>query len=117
MGILRGLESFRIIRGTTAPSFNSTANLTSSALALESTALARVWQGANRVVRVTESSGVGAHINFGSSLVEAASSDSILFLGGTVETFHVEPGQTYIAVASISTTTAAELNITLGYGV
>jgi hypothetical protein len=115
---LRHTYPFRIVRGTTAPSFNSTANLTPQLLALESTALARVWAGpSGRAIRVAESSGLDYRINFGSSLISAAgSSDSILVLGGTVETFHVEPGQTYISVHSVNTSTHAEVNITLGYG-
>ena len=109
---------FRAIRGTTAPSFvaGGDAVFVSTASALESTALLRVWSGPQRSVRLCESSGVDYHINFGSSTIVAASSDSIKVLGGTVEVFHVEPGHTHIAVNSVSTSTGAAVNVTLGYG-
>lgn len=109
---------FRPIRGTTAPSFEigATNVFTSSASVFESTALNRVWSGAQRSIRLAEKEGIDSHVNWGSSLITANSSDSILFLGGTVETFHIEPAHTYIAINSVSTSTGAKVNVTLGYG-
>lgn len=109
---------FRPIRGTTAPSFEigATNVFLSTASAFESTGLNRVWSGAQRSIRIAENAGIDAHVNWGSSTITANSSDSILFLGGTVETFHIEPGHTYIATNSVSTSTGAKLNVTLGYG-
>lgn len=114
----RQLYPFRPIRGTTAPSFEvgSTVVFASTASALESTALNRVWAGTQRSVRLAEDKGIDAHINFGSSAIVANSSDSILYLGGTVEVFHVEPGLTHMAIQSVSTSTGARVNVTLGYG-
>lgn len=115
---LRHMYPFMPVRGTTAASFNSTSlGPTSTFVALESTALGRVWAGpTGRAIRLCESSGIDYFIALGTSTVEAASSDSMKILGGTVETFHVAPGQTHIAVLSGSSTTAAEVNVTLGYG-
>lgn len=110
---------FRIIRGTTAPSFEIGASnvFASTTTVFESTALNRVWSGPSRSVRIAEYQGIDAWINFGTSTITVGgSSDSMLFLGGTVETFNIEPGQTYIAMQSVSTSTGAKLNITLGYG-
>ena len=104
----RFVTPFRIIRGTTAPSFNSNTNTASSANALESTALSRIWSGPYpRAVRLAETSGVDYYVNFGSSLVSAGgSTDAMLVLGGTVEIFHVE-SQSHIAIKSIDGSTAA----------
>jgi hypothetical protein len=111
--------SFHPVAGTTAPSFlaGSTAVFASTANVLESTAIGRVWQGpASRTVRLAEKNNDDYYVNFGTSTVVAASSDSILVLGGTVEDFRVEPSATYIAIAAASTTAGAEVNVTLGYG-
>jgi len=109
---------FRMIRGTTAPSFSagSTTVFDSTASAFESTALSRVWSGPNRSVRLAEDLGVDSYVNFGSSLITANSSDSMLLLGGTVEVFHIEPAHTHIAINSVSSSTGARINVTLGYG-
>lgn len=109
---------FRAIRGTTAPSFEagSSTVFLSTANAFESTGLGRVWSGPLRSIRLSESSGLDYHVNFGSSTITANSSDSILVLGGTVEVFHIEPAHTYIATNSVSTSTGARVNVTLGYG-
>ena len=111
----RQLYPFRTIRGTTAPSFTAgtTTVFVSTSQLFESTALNRMWAGPMRSVRIAESAGTDSYIQFGSSLVEAASSDSILFLGGTAEVYHIEPNQTYIAVQS---TIGVALNVTLGVG-
>lgn len=109
---------FRPIRGTTAPSFEagSTTVFNSTTSVFQSTATNRVWSGPNRSIRLAEGLGADAYVNWGSSDITASSSDSILYLGGTVETFHIEPAHTHIAVNSISTSTGTKINITLGYG-
>ena len=109
---------FRVIRGTTAPAFEvgATNVFVSTASAFESTALNRVWAGPNRSIRLAEKDGIDYHYQTGSSSVEANSSDSTLVLGGTVETFHIEPAHTHIAINSVSTSTGARVNVTLGYG-
>lgn len=110
---------FRPVQGTTAPSFEAGASnvFLSTANALESTGLGRVWSGgASRSVRLSEAEGIDSHVNFGSSTITANSSDSICFLGGTVEVFHVEPRQTHIAINSVSTSTGVRVNVTIGYG-
>jgi len=110
-------KPFYPVPNTTAPSFESAGSLTSSANELQSTALGRQWFGpSGRSVRLTESSGLDYHVNFGSSLIVAASSDSILVLGGVSEVFTIDPSVTYVAIKSVSTSTAAAVNITLGYG-
>lgn len=103
---------------STAPSFQSAGSVASSANALESTAIGRTWDGpASRAVRVAESSGIDYYLAFGSSTLVAVSSESMLVLGGTVEIFHpIVPSITHIAILSVSTSTAAEVNVTLGYG-
>jgi hypothetical protein len=111
--------SFHRVVGTTAPSFTMGATdvFASTASVLESTALGRQWQGpSGRVVRLAEDKGIDFHVNFGTSTIIAASTDSMLVLGGTVEDFKVEPSDTYIAIKSVSTSTGAVVNITLGYG-
>ena len=111
----RQLYPFRTIRGSSAPSFSAgtTTVFVSTSQLFESTALNRMWAGPMRTVRIAEKDGTDSYIQFGSSLVEANSSDSMLFLGGTVEAFHIEPGQKYIAVNS---TVGVVLNVTLGVG-
>jgi len=116
----RAFEPFKMIAGTTAPSLQvgATNVFVSTASALESTALKRVWQGpSGRAVRVAEKDGRDFWLNFGSSAITAGgSTDSLLFLGGTVETQRLEPGWTHVAMRSVSTSTGAVVNITLGYG-
>ncbi len=110
-------QTFQPIRGSTAPSFNSTTNTASSANALQSTGL-REWDmgPSGRSVRFAESSGVDYFVNFGDSGIVAASSDSMKVLGGAVEIFRIQPGQTHVAIRSVDGSTAAGVNITLGYG-
>ena len=114
----RFVYPFHRVFGTTAPSFEAGATdvFASTASVLESTALGRRFQGPNRIVRLSEDKGIDYHINFGSSTVVAASTDSILVLGGTVEAFKLQPSDDYIAVKSVSTSTGAVVNVTLGYG-
>lgn len=107
---------FQPIRNSTAPSFNSTGGDNASTLnAFESSGL-REWDKGpdGRAVRFAESSGVDYFVNFGTSDIVAASSDSMFVLGGTVELFRIQPGQTHMALISFST--VAEVNITIGYG-
>lgn len=100
---------------STAPAFASSAFATTHhEYALESTALGRVWQGpSGRAIRLSEISGGDYSIKVGTSDAVAASSDSILCLGGVVEEFGVPPDATHISVVSSTTIT---LNITLGTG-
>lgn len=114
----RGGTAFRIIHKSTAPSFTmgSTSVFDSTSTSFESTDI-REWQGAsNRTFRVSEKAGIDYYLNYGSSDVTAASSDSLHMLGGTVETFYVEAWRTHVAVKSASTSTGVQVNITLGYG-
>lgn len=107
---------FRPIRSTAA-SFNvgSTTVFGSTTSAFQSSGV-RVWSGPQRDIRLSESVGIDYYVNFGSSDIVASSSDSMLLLGGTVETFHIEPSLTHIAINSISTSTGAKVNVTLGHG-
>ena len=97
-----------------SPSFNIAFPGASTANALESTGL-RQWNGpTGRAVRLAETGGVDVYINFGTSDVVAASTNSMMMLGNTVEVFsRVRPGMTHIAVFS---STSGSLNVTLGYG-
>lgn len=107
---------FRPIRSTAA-SFNigSTLVFGSTTSAFQSTGT-REWSGPQRDIRLSEDLGVDYYVNFGSSDITASSSGSMLLLGGTVETFHIEPALTHIAISSISTSTGAKVNVTLGHG-
>lgn len=99
---------------STAPGFSVSFDNTSTNFALQSTSL-REWAGpASRAVRLTAPAANDFHINFGTSDIVAASSDSILILGGTVEIFTpVKPTYTHIACVS---STSIVLNIVLGTG-
>lgn len=99
---------------STSASFNLAVSNVSSANALESTALNRIWQGpSGRAIRIAETGGIDVYIAFGTTLVVAASTDCMMLLGNTVEIFTTKPGNTCIAAFSSTTTT---LNLTLGYG-
>lgn len=112
---LRYDQTFYPIRST-EPSFNMTLSTASSAVALESTAAGRYWAGpSGRAIRIMESSGVEFFMQLGSSLAVAVSTGSMRLLGGVAETFHVEPGLTYIALMTDSTQ-VSNVNITLGHG-
>lgn len=98
-------------------SFQSNGNIASSANALQSSGVREWIHGpSGRALRFAESSGTDYYIELGSSTVTAASSKSMLMLGGTVEIVRVQPNQTYVAIQSASTTVAAAVTVTLGRG-
>ena len=101
---------------STEPSFNST-ELVVNLLALESTAIGRVFQAPNgRALRFAERAGVDYYIALGSSDIVATSSGNQLMLGGTVEVKRARPSDSHVSILSESSSTAAEVNVTLGYG-
>lgn len=108
------MRPFTPLENSTGPGFQIGA--TSSGLyALESTALNRFWQTqTGRTVRVASISGDDFYLKFGSSLIDAVSSDGTLVLGGTVEIFRVQP--TIQSFLSMKSSTDVILNITLGTG-
>lgn len=98
---------------STAPSFTMTVTTTSTAslTAFESTV--RKWTGPHsRAVRLSETSGADYWVNFGSSTIVAASSNSMLVLGGAAEVFCLTPSMAYIT--AVATTTAVSVNVTCG---
>lgn len=99
--------------GSTSTSFNST--LGSSGLyLLEDSAVGRIWSGpSNRAVRLASIGTDDFYVAFGSSTIVAASTNSVLMLGGTVEAFYLPPSASYIAIKS---STDVTVNITPGYG-
>ena len=104
---------FQPLVHSTAPGFTSTSDST-ALLALESTALNRSWLYPNgRTIRIASIAGDDFHIALGSSTILAGSTNATLVLGGTVELFRVQPGQSYIAIKS---STDVAVNITLGTG-
>lgn len=107
--------SFQPLVNSSSPSFSSSAmGTTSFNYALESTSLNRVWQGpASRSVRLNAFGSTAYFVQFGSSLVSAGSTDSMLVVGPGPEIFSVDPKQTYIAIMS---STSAVVNVTLGVG-
>ena len=109
-------QPFQPLVNSSSPSFSSSAmGTTSYAYALESTALNRLWQGpASRSVRLNAFGSTAYFVNFGSSTVSAASTDSMLVVGPGPEIFSVDPKQTYIAIVS---STSAVVNVTLGVGI
>lgn len=107
------LLPFQALKNSTAPSFQSTADNTAVLLALESTSV-REWQfPTSRVVRLATKAADDYYVKFGTSDVVAASTNSILMLGGTVELHRVEAGQSHMSVVS---STDVTINITLGVG-
>ena len=109
---IRYLNNFYPINST-EPSFNSTVGATSAFFALESTNV-REWQGpSGRGVRVASKAADDFSIVFGTSDIIATSSGGILILGGTVETYSVQPRWTHVAVVS---STDVDVNFCLGYG-
>lgn len=109
--------TFQPIRGSTLPSFTSSGSITSSAQALESSAANRTWNGpSGRTIRFSESSGEDYYVQFGTSIVVAVKNTSMLVLGAASEVFRLQPGQTHVAILSVSTSTAAVINMTLGTG-
>lgn len=101
---------------SSAPSFEVTIDATSVVTALESTAINRFWKSGpgSRSIRLATKTADDYYFSIGSSLAVAASSDSVLILGGTVEIFTpIKPGLAYIALQS---STDVTVNCTLGYG-
>jgi len=84
--------------------------------ALSSTALNRYWKSGpgSRAVRLGCKETGDYYVSFGTSDAVAASTDSFVMLGGTVEIFTpIHPGITHIALFS---STSVTVNVTLGYG-
>jgi hypothetical protein len=109
----RGAFSFYPVNST-EPAFNSTGTGTSAFFAFESSDTNRVWQGpSGRAVRLSSKAADDYSVVFGTTTAVATSSGGILILGGTVETFRANPGQTHIAIVS---STDVTVNVTLGYG-
>ena len=116
MSAYRQGPPFYSIPGTTAPSFSSTLGSTSQGYALEASTLGRLWQGpTNRSVRLATIGSSGCYwVAFGTSTIQVGgATDGILILGGTVESFGLDPGQSWLAIAS---STSVSVNITPGYG-
>ncbi len=112
---LRNLQPFQTI-DSSETSFEVTIDSTSVATLLESTAVNRYWKSGpgSRSIRLATKTADDYYFQVGSSLVVAASSDSTLLLGGTVEIFNqIKPSNTYIALQS---STDVTINVTLGYG-
>jgi hypothetical protein len=98
-------------------SFLSAGAITSSNQAIESSAVREWIHGpSGRALRFSESSGVDYTIELGTSTAVASTATSMMLLGGTVEIVRIDPGQTHIAIKSMSSATAPNLNITLGRG-
>ena len=98
---------------STAPSFELTVDDTSSAVALESTG--REWGSPlGRVVRFASRTADDYLVKFGDANAVAASTDTMLMLGGTVEVINLtRPTVTHIALVS---STDVVINICLGHG-
>jgi hypothetical protein len=97
--------------GSTVPGFTANSSLASAALALESTL--RVWLGpVNRAVRVSSIGTNDFYLAFGTSVITASTSLSMLFNSPGTEIFGVKAAQTYIAF--VATTTDVSFNVTLG---
>lgn len=102
---------------STAPSFEvALTSANSTANALESTAIFRYWRHGpgSRAIRLATKTADDYYVSFGSTLAVAASTDSMLLLGGTVEIFDpIRPGITHIALQS---STDVTVNVTIGHG-
>ena len=110
----RGFWSFSPVESSET-SFMMTITTASTFQFLESTGI-RQWSGGplGRSVRVSEISGGDYYLKFGSSTVTAASTDSMLVLGNTVEVFQpVKPSFTCISMVS---STNVSVCVTIGYG-
>ncbi len=111
----RNLMPFQTI-DSSETSFEVSVDSTSVATPLESTAINRFWKSGpgSRSIRLATKTADDYYFQVGSSLVVAASSDSALLLGGTVEIFNqIKPSNTHIALQS---STVVSFNITWGYG-
>ena len=106
-------QAFQAITNTTAPAFMATASDVAVLYSIESTGL-REWQfPTSRVVRLAEAAGVEFWVKFGTSDSVAASSNSLMFLGGAAELHRITAGQSHFSIVSTATVT---VNVTLGYG-
>ena len=104
---------FQPISNSTAPAFNSSALTAAALYAIESTSL-REWQfPTSRSLRIAEMSGADYYIKTGSSDSVAASTNSMLMLGRSVEVIRLDQKDTHISIMSSTTVT---VNVTLGYG-
>ncbi len=90
-------------------------NTTAGSSGLYAVGASTDWTGpANRAIRFSSmESSADYYVAFGTSNVVAASSNSMLVLGGTVESFYLTPTQTHAMVFS---STTVIVNITGGYG-
>jgi hypothetical protein len=101
---------------SSGPSFEVSVTNASTYNALESTALNRYWKSGpgSRSVRLGCKETGDYYVSFGTSDAVAASTDSMVMLGGTVEIFtSIKPADTHIAFYS---STDVTVNLTLGYG-
>lgn len=109
MSACRG-QSFGLINST-APGFLVSVTSTSSLTSIDSSA----WQGpSRRTLRVASLGAAAVYLNLGSSTITVASSDGVLVLGGSVEAFHLDSGDRYVAFIA-ATATAVTVNCALGY--
>ncbi len=117
MAAFRNSLAFRPSRNSTAPSFNvgSTTVFASTTNTFESTGV-REWLSPNRAARFSEAAGIDYYLRLGGSGVTVSSTNGMLMLGGTVEVFSIEGGNTHFATLSVSTSTGAVINVTLGHG-
>jgi len=98
---------------STDPGFN-TALASSGLVVLESTSINRRWQGpSNRAIRVAAIASDDFYINVGTSLITCGTTNGVLILGGTVESFYLQPKDAYVCWKS---STDVSFNITIGYG-
>lgn len=106
---------FYPLDNSTAPCFNSSALGSTATLYALANSSERIFQGpSNRAIRVaSQGSSAAYYVKLGSSLVVAASSDSLLVLGGVPQVLYVEPSQTYVSFVSSTTVT---VNVAVGYG-
>lgn len=95
-------------------SFSLSVSAGATKVAFESTGK-REWSGpSGRAVRLSNTDGLDAYVKFGTSDAVAASTDSMLVLGNTVEVFPIHnPRFTHLCVYS---STSPTINATLGYG-
>ena len=107
------LYPFQPIKNSTAPSFSASGATAAALFAIETSAL-REWQfPTSRALRFAELTGGDYYVKFGTSDAVAASTDTMLILGGTVEVHRVEPGISHISIWSSTNVT---VNVTLGHG-
>lgn len=108
-GVFRQVDS-------TAPGFQVSVSSTSQAVAIESTALNRNWDGpTGHSIRISSLTGSGDfYIAFGSSTISVGTTNGMQMIGGTVEMWNeIKPSHGYIAFYSSTDVTA---NVSIGYG-